>query len=56
MQRVYRPEFPVADGMYDEVRYRGRAVTVETGAKPPDRLVRLIRLLTRIHDRHLQSR
>ena len=36
--------------MYDEVRYRGRAVTVETGAEPPDRLVRLIRLLTRIHE------
>ena len=35
LQRVYRPEFPVADGMYDEVRYRGRAVPSSPGAKPP---------------------
>ena len=56
LQRRYRPEFPVADGTFDEVRYRGRATTVETGAEPPRRLVRLIALLRRIHGSHLQSR
>jgi hypothetical protein len=56
LQRRYRPRLPVADGTFDEVRHRGRAVTVETGGEPPRRLVRLIALLRRIHGAHLRPR
>ena len=56
LQRVYRPEFPVSDGMIDTVRYRDRVVGVETGAEPPERLARLLRLLTRIHAAHTAPR
>ena len=42
--------------MVDSVRYRDRVVTVATGAEPPERLARLIRLLTRIHAAHTSPR
>jgi hypothetical protein len=56
LERRYAPPIPVADGTYDTVRYRGRAVTVETDGDPPRRLERLIALLARIHGAHAPAR
>ncbi len=56
LARRYAPPVRVPDGTYDIVRYRGKAVTVETGGDPPRRLERLIRHLARLHERHAPAR
>ena len=52
----YAPAQRVPDGTSETVRHRGRTVTVETGGDPPRRLVRLLRHLSRLHERHAPSR
>jgi hypothetical protein len=52
----YAPAQRVPDGTSETVRHRGRTVTVETGGDPPRRLERLLRHLSRLHDRHAPSR
>ena len=42
---VYAPANPVADGFVDTVSYAGRRVRVLTGADPPERLARALRVL-----------
>jgi hypothetical protein len=45
---VYAPANPVADGFVDTVSYAGRRVRVLTGARPPERLERVLRILRSI--------
>ena len=48
LRRRYAPATPVADGVTETVRHRGRAVEVQTGGRPPERLQRVLRRLRRI--------
>jgi hypothetical protein len=48
LQRRYAPDRVVVDGMSRLVRYRGRTVTVSTGADVPKRLERVLSRLGRI--------
>jgi hypothetical protein len=48
LKRTYRPATPVFDGITQTVRYRGRAVTVTSGARIPARLTRVIARLARL--------
>jgi hypothetical protein len=48
LSRHYGPSYPVADGIAQTVRYRGRSVTVETGGDPPEPLRKVLRRLSRI--------
>jgi hypothetical protein len=45
LQPAYAPADPVADGFVDTVSYAGRRVSVLTGARPPERLARVLRIL-----------
>lgn len=42
---VYAPADPIADGFIDTVSYAGRRVRVLTGARPPERLARVLGIL-----------
>ena len=48
LKRVYRPDYVVNDGIGQSVTYKGRSVSVSTGAKYPARLHRLLRRLGRL--------
>ena len=48
LQRRYRPKDVVNDGIAQSVTYKGRSVSVSTGAKYPARLQRLLQRLGRI--------
>jgi hypothetical protein len=48
LKRFYRPKNIVNDGIAQSVTYRGRSVTVSTGARYPERLHRLLRRLDRL--------
>ena len=45
LKRSYRPKYVVNDGIGESVSYRGRSVSVSTGARYPERLHRLLRRL-----------
>jgi hypothetical protein len=42
---VYAPADPIADGFIETVSYAGRRVSVLTGARPPERLARVLGIL-----------
>jgi hypothetical protein len=48
LKRSYRPAYTVADGITEVVTYKGRAVSVSTGAKVPKRLDRVLSRLARL--------
>jgi hypothetical protein len=48
LKRQYKPEFQVFDGTTQTVRYRGKAVSIYTEAKIPERLERVLRRISRI--------
>jgi hypothetical protein len=48
LKAVYRPRYVVNDGIGQSVTYKGRSVTVSTGATYPARLQRLLRRLGRL--------
>jgi hypothetical protein len=48
LERAYQPNYPVNDGVGESVTYKGRSVSVYTGAKYPARLQRLLRRLSRL--------
>ena len=48
LERVYRPDYVVNDGIGQSVTYKGRSVSVSTGATYPARLHRLLRRLGRL--------
>ena len=48
LKRSYQPMFPVLDGTTQVVTYRGRAVSVYTGADVPRRLERVLSRLDRL--------
>ena len=48
LKRSYSPKYVVNDGVAQSVTYKGRTVSVSTGAKYPDRLQRLLRRLDRL--------
>jgi hypothetical protein len=48
LKRTYQPKYVVNDGVGQSVTYKGRSVSVYTGAKYPDRLQRLLRRLGRL--------
>lgn len=48
LKRTYRPKNVVNDGMSQDVTYKGRSVSVSTGASYPARLDRLLRRLSRL--------
>jgi hypothetical protein len=51
LERRYAPEPVWPDSTYQTVRHRGRTVEVATGGRPPRRLQRLLRHLSRLHGR-----
>ena len=48
LRRTYQPDFPVLDGQTQTTTYKGRAVSVYSGAKVPKRLSRVTRRLARL--------
>jgi hypothetical protein len=48
LKRSYGPKNIVNDGISQSVTYRGRSVTVSTGARYPERLHRLMRRLDQL--------
>ena len=48
LEHRYAPAYPVLDGIWERVSYRGRTVSVETGADPPKRLQDLLNRLSRL--------
>jgi hypothetical protein len=48
LKREYRPDVPVFDGITQSVSYRGKQVTISTGAEVPTRLERVIVRIRRI--------
>ena len=48
LKRSYRPRYVVNDGIAQAVTYKGRTVSVSTGAKYPARLERLLGRLGRL--------
>jgi hypothetical protein len=48
LKRSYRPRYVVNDGIGQSVTYKGRSVSVSTGAKYPARLHRLLARLGRL--------
>ncbi|MEO8689850.1 MAG: hypothetical protein ABI611_16755 [Solirubrobacteraceae bacterium] len=48
LKRTYQPEYVVNDGIGQGVTYKGRSVSVYTGATSPARLQRLLRRLARL--------
>lgn len=48
LKRTYQPKYVVNDGVGESVTYKGRSVSVSTGATYPARLQRLLRRLGRL--------
>lgn len=48
LKRRYRPSRPVFDGIGQSVRYRGKTVSVSSGAQYPKRLARVLERLARL--------
>ena len=48
LKRTYQPRYVVNDGVGESVTYKGRSVSVSTGAEYPARLHRLLRRLGRL--------
>ncbi|MEA2246792.1 MAG: hypothetical protein QOH46_1321 [Solirubrobacteraceae bacterium] len=48
LKRTYRPKYVVNDGIGESVTYKGRSVSVSTGATYPARLHRLLGRLSRL--------
>jgi hypothetical protein len=48
LKRSYQPKYMVNDGISQSVTYKGRSVSVSTGAEYPARLGRLLRRLGRL--------
>ena len=48
LKRRYRPSRTVFDGIGQSVRYRGKTVSVSTGAQYPKRLARVLERLARL--------
>ena len=48
LKRSYEPKGQVFDGITQIVRYRGRSVSISTGAEVPPRLAKVINRLSRI--------
>ena len=48
LKREYKPKVTVFDGITQAVSYRGKKVTLSTGANVPDRLERVIARIRRI--------
>ena len=48
LKRRYRPSRTVFDGIGQSVRYRGKTVSVSTGAEYPRRLARVLERLARL--------
>ena len=48
LKRSYGPAYPVSDGITEVVTYKGRSVSVSTGAKVPKRLDRVLSRLARL--------
>jgi hypothetical protein len=48
LKRRYRPSRTVFDGIGQSVRYRGKTVSVSSGAKYPKRLARVLERLARL--------
>jgi hypothetical protein len=48
LKRSYQPKYVVNDGIVESVTYKGRSVSVSTGATYPARLHRLLRRLGRL--------
>jgi hypothetical protein len=48
LKRRYEPDYVVNDGITETVTYKGRAVSVSTGADFPTRLHRVLRRLGRL--------
>ena len=48
LKRRYAPRYVVNDGITETVTYKGRSVSVSTGAEAPARLERVIRRLGRL--------
>ena len=48
LKRRYAPDVLVLDGITEAVTYRGRTVSVTSGADPPARLERVLRRLARL--------
>jgi hypothetical protein len=54
LERDYGPEGVIVfDGITETVRAKGHRVRLTSGGDPPPRLVRLLNLLARLHDRYL---
>jgi hypothetical protein len=54
LERDYGPEGVIVfDGITETVRARGHTVHASTGGELPPRLVRLLNLLSRLHDKYL---
>jgi hypothetical protein len=45
LARTYAPDEAIADGFVETVSYAGRRVRVLTGARPPERLARVLAIL-----------
>jgi hypothetical protein len=48
LKRRYQPETQVFDGITQTIRYRGKAVSVSSGADVPARLSKVLRRISRI--------
>lgn len=48
LKRSYQPDYVVNDGVTETVTYKGRSISVYTGAKFPVRLHRVLRRLGRL--------
>ena len=49
LKRQYKPKIQVFDGITQTIRYRGKAVSIYTGAENlPDRLEKVLRRISRI--------
>jgi hypothetical protein len=48
LKRRYQPQFPVLDGITQTATYKGRSVSVYSGAKVPVRLRRVLSRLSRL--------
>jgi hypothetical protein len=49
LKRQYKPKFQVFDGITQTIRYRGKAVSIYSGAENiPDRLEKVLRRISRI--------
>jgi hypothetical protein len=49
LAKTYESEPPIADGFTYRIKYAGRVVVIEQGAKPPPRVQRVFDLLQRLY-------